>query len=190
MNPERWQKVEEVFETSIELPAEEREAFLTRACDGDTELRTEVASLLANEVEETFFQSAVADGAKTFARATVEEMIGQRIGVYRLTSLVGQGGMGAVYGAVRDDDQFNQQVAIKVIKRGMDTSLVLRRFWRERQILASLNHPNIARLLDGGTTPDGRPYFVMELVRGVAITNYCDQNRLPTRQRLDLFIKV
>ncbi|MEP7341057.1 MAG: serine/threonine-protein kinase, partial [Acidobacteriota bacterium] len=190
MTPERWQKVEEVFETSVELPLEEREAFLTRVCNGDEELRAEIASLLANEVEETYFQSAVKDGAKTFARAAVEEIVGQRIGVYRLTALVGQGGMGAVYSAIRDDDQFNQQVAIKIIKRGMDTSFVLRRFWRERQILASLNHPNIARLLDGGTTPDGRPYFVMEFIAGQPISDYCDAHQLSIPDRLKLFRQV
>ncbi len=190
MTPERWQKVEEVFETAIELPAEEREAFLTQVCGEDDDLRTEIASLLENEAEETFFQSAVKDGAQTFAHAAVEEIIGQRIGAYRITGLVGQGGMGAVYRAVRDDDQFNQQVAIKIIKRGMDTGLVLRRFWRERQILASLNHQNIARLLDGGTTPDGRPYFAMEFIEGQPISDYCEARELSIPDRLKLFRQV
>jgi serine/threonine protein kinase len=190
MTPERWQKVEEAFETAIELPSAEREAFLTRVCNGDAELRAEIASLLANEVEETFFQSAVAGGAKTFARAAAEEFVGQRIGVYRITGMIGQGGMGAVYSAVRDDDQFNQQVAIKIIKRGMDSGFVLQRFRRERQILASLNHPNIAHLLDGGTTTDGRPYFVMEFIAGQPINEYCDNHQLSVADRLKLFRQV
>ncbi len=190
MTPERWQQVEEIFLNAIDRPTEQREVFLTQVCDGDDELRAEITSLLANEAEETFFESAVADGAKTFSRAAVEEIVGQRIGVYRITALVGQGGMGAVYAAVRDDDQFNQQVAIKVIKRGMDSGLVLRRFWRERQILASLNHQNIARLLDGGTTPDGRPYFVMEFIAGQPISDYCDARELSIPDRLKLFRQV
>ncbi|MDQ3799566.1 MAG: protein kinase, partial [Acidobacteriota bacterium] len=116
--------------------------------------------------------------------------IGKKIGVYRITKEIGRGGMGAVYLAVRDDREFQQNVAIKLIKRGMDSDQVLRRFRNERQILAALNHPNIARLLDGGTTDDGLPYFVMEYIEGLPITQYCDSNRLTVRERLQLFQQV
>ncbi|MGA9772485.1 MAG: protein kinase [Blastocatellia bacterium] len=112
------------------------------------------------------------------------------IGPYRIIRRIGQGGMGAVYLAARDDEQFKKQVAIKLIRRGMDSEFVLRRFRNERQILASLDHPNIARLLDGGTTEDGRPYFVMEYIEGKPITEYADQHRLETVERLKLFCRV
>ena len=112
------------------------------------------------------------------------------IGPYKIIRRIGQGGMGAVYLAARADDQYQKQVAIKLVRTGMNSGFVLRRFLSERQILASLDHPNIARLLDGGTTPDGRPYFVMEYIEGEAITEYCDKNRLSTVERLKLFQKV
>lgn len=112
------------------------------------------------------------------------------IGQYKIIRRIGQGGMGAVYLAARADDQYQKQVAIKLVRTGMNSGFVLRRFLSERQILASLDHPNIARLLDGGTTPDGRPYFVMEYIEGEAITEYCDKNRLSTIERLKLFQKV
>ncbi|MGH9755954.1 MAG: protein kinase domain-containing protein, partial [Blastocatellia bacterium] len=117
-------------------------------------------------------------------------LIGRLIGVYRVISLIGRGGMGAVYLAERDDAQFDQQVAIKIIKRGMDTDFIRERFLRERQILAGLDHPHIARLLDGGATEDGLPYFVMEYVAGVAITDYCEANKLSIAERLKLFRQV
>ncbi|MGH9841169.1 MAG: serine/threonine-protein kinase, partial [Blastocatellia bacterium] len=115
---------------------------------------------------------------------------GARIGPYRLTRLVGRGGMGAVYEAVRDDGQFRQQVALKIIRRGMDTDFVRDRFLRERQILASLDHPHIARLLDSGATPNGRPYFVMEFVAGEPITDYCRRRQLSLNEKLKLFRDV
>ncbi|MCG3159367.1 MAG: Serine/threonine-protein kinase PknD [Acidobacteria bacterium] len=117
-------------------------------------------------------------------------MIGRQIGVYKLVREIGRGGMGAVYLAVRADDQFRQRVAIKLVKRGMDTDFVIRRFRNERQILAALNHPNIARLLDGGATDDGLPYFVMEYIEGLPIHRYCDTRRLSVRERLNLFRQV
>ena len=113
-----------------------------------------------------------------------------RLGPYRLIRELGRGGMGTVYLAVRDDDAFQKRVAIKVLKRGMDTDSIVRRFRHERQILASLEHPNIARLLDGGTTPDGLPYFAMEYVEGQPIVDYCDAHRLDTAARLELFRHV
>src|SRR5262245_37471142 len=113
------------------------------------------------------------------------DMIGRRIGPYRLVFVIGHGGMGAVYLGIRDDDQYQIRVAIKLLKRGMDTDFMLRRFRQERQILANLEHPFIARLLDGGATDDGRPYFVMEYVDGVPITKYCAEKLLSIPERLD-----
>ena len=117
-------------------------------------------------------------------------MIGQHIGLYKINREIGRGGMGTVYLATRDDDQYQKQVAIKVVKRGMDTDLVLARFRNERQILAGFDHPNIARLFDGGSTETGLPYFIMEYVEGQAIDEYCDSHRLSTAARLELFRTV
>src|SRR5262249_40010969 len=117
-------------------------------------------------------------------------LAGIRLGAYRLIEELGRGGMGSVYLAERDDDQFRKQVAVKIVKRGMDTREVLSRFRHERQILASLEHPYIARLLDGGTTPDGRPFFVMEKVDGQPIDEYCRDHSLDVESRLRLFLRV
>ncbi|MBL8167376.1 MAG: protein kinase [Acidobacteria bacterium] len=190
MTPERWQRVEELFQTVIEQPNAAREAYLTRACGGDEELRREVLSLLAHEVADTFLQDPIKTAAASLSAEPRDELIGQRIGAYRVTSLLGRGGMGEVYAAVRADQQFEQQVAIKIIRRGMDSEFIRERFLRERQILAQLEHPFIARLLDGGTTPDGLPYFVMEFVAGEPITSYCQQRQLGVREKLHLFRQV
>ena len=122
--------------------------------------------------------------------SSVDGRIGQRIGPYRIVEGIGEGGMGAVYRAVRDDDEYQKQVAIKLIQAGKDSAFVVSRFRNERQILASLDHPNIARLLDGGTTSDGAPYVVMELIEGEPIDDYCDHHRLPTSERLRIFLQV
>src|SRR5262249_43361245 len=119
-----------------------------------------------------------------------DSMIGRQIGAYRLVREIGRGGMGAVYLALRANDQSGRRVAIKLIKRGMDTDFILRRFRNERQILAALNHPNIARFLDGGATDDGLPYFVMEYIEGLPIDRYCDARRLAVAERLKLFRQV
>ena len=190
MNLQRWQRVEELFLTAVERPAAERESYLTRVCGDDDELRCEVLELLARDTAQDFLQQPIANVAKTFAAPPPEELIGERIGPYRLTQLIGRGGMGTVYEAVRDDDQFQQQVALKLIKRGMDSDFVRRRFLRERQILASLDHPHIARLFDGGSTTDGQPYFVMEFVSGETITEYCRSRNLSLDEKLKLFRDV
>src|SRR6185503_16060278 len=114
-------------------------------------------------------------------------LVGQRLGAYDVVRLVGTGGMGAVYEAVRADDQYRKRVAIKIVQAGLASELTLARFRRERQILASLEHPHIATLLDGGVTPDGRPFIVMEYVEGQPITTWCDSHALPVRERLALF---
>ena len=159
-------------------------------CGGDEELRREVLELLAHDPPETFLLDPVKQAALAVTDEQTDEMLERRIGAYRLTRLIGRGGMGAVYEAVRDDQQFEQQVAIKLIKRGMDTNFIRERFLRERQILASLDHPHIARLFDGGATADGLPYFVMELVDGEPITEYCRRRGLSLDARLKLFRAV
>ncbi|HEU0178664.1 MAG TPA: serine/threonine-protein kinase [Blastocatellia bacterium] len=190
MNPERWQRIEELFGALVDHPAAERDNYLARVCNGDEELRLEVLSLLARDTSEDFIMDPIASAALSFTAKPKDDLTGERVGSYRVTRLIGRGGMGAVYEAERDDEQFLQQVAIKIIKRGMDTDFVRDRFLRERQILASLDHPHIARLFDGGATPTGLPYFVMEFVAGEPITSYCRRSQLSVNEKLKLFRKV
>jgi eukaryotic-like serine/threonine-protein kinase len=190
MSPERWQRIEELFGTVVDRPTAERAAYLTNVCGGDEELRREVLSLLARDTDEDFIQNPIARAAVSLSPEPHDELLDKRIGSYRLTRLIGRGGMGAVYEAVRDDAQFQQLVAIKLIKGGMDSDFVRERFVRERQILASLDHPYIARLFDGGQTADGRPYFVMEFVAGEPITDYCYRRELTLEEKLKLFRNV
>ncbi len=190
MSPERYQQVKQLFQSALELEPEKRAAFLAEACARDDDLRAEVESLLASHKgAESFIEMPALAGAPTLpAEEITDPMVGRRIGSYRLIRELGHGGMGAVYLAVRADEQFQKRVAIKLVKRGLDTDL--QRFRNERQILASLDHPNIARLLDGGTTEDGLPYFVMEYVEGQPLVEYCDQRKLSTAERLKLFRTV
>ncbi|HEX7999681.1 MAG TPA: protein kinase [Pyrinomonadaceae bacterium] len=194
MTPERWKKVEEVFESALERAPEERSAYLTQACAGDAALRNQVETLIASyEKAGSFIEEPVLGTAvlpETVVDETVNTLIGLRLGSYKIVREIGRGGMGSVYLAMRADDEFQKRVAIKLIKRGMDTDFIVRRFRHERQILASLDHPNIARLLDGGTTEDGLPYFVMEFVEGQPIHHYCDTQKLSTTERLKLFVKA
>src|SRR5215831_1102066 len=190
MNPERWQRIEELFRAVADRPPAEREDYLTRACGGDVELRREVLELVAHDIADCFLDNPIKKTARAVVAAPPDEHAGQRIGPYRLTRLIGRGGMGAVYEAVSDDDEFRQRVAIKLIKRGMESDFVRKRFLRERQILASLDHPHIARLLDGGTTAEGQPYFVMEFVAGETITAYCNRRQLSLDGKLKLFRDV
>lgn len=180
MTPERYQEVKRILGEALERRPEERTTFLTDACSGDPELRHEVDSLLG----------ADAAAGEFLTQPALEGLPGSRLGPYKVFEEIGRGGMGAVYRAVRDDEQFQQEVAIKVVKRGMDTDAVLERFRYERQILAFLNHPNIGRLLDGGATDDGRPYLVMEFIEGTPITQYCEDHRLTNRERIQLFLRV
>jgi serine/threonine protein kinase/predicted negative regulator of RcsB-dependent stress response len=192
MTPERWQQVKMIFNAVLEQAPDRRAAFLDEACAGDEALRREVASLLASEADLGSFIAApvVEDAAGMLASTQAESIAGQRIGPYRVVCELGHGGMGAVYLAARADDEFKRQVAIKLIKRGMDTDFIISRFRHERQILASFDHPNIARLLDGGTTEDGLPYFVMEYIEGQPISQYCDEHRLNITERVKLFRQV
>ena len=191
LDPKRWLRVEELFTRASELEAEVRAAYLDEACGGDTGLRDYVLDLLRADpsfdvtVEKTIAETAL----RVFAAddANADEMQGEMIGPYQVVRLLGAGGMGMVYLAKRADQQFDQQVAIKLGRhRLVDPDTVLR-LRNERQILADLDHPNIARLFDGGTTDDGVPYLVMEYIDGIRVDTYCDVHRLDLSQRLDIF---
>jgi eukaryotic-like serine/threonine-protein kinase len=181
----------ELFLKALEKPTPaERAAFLEGACGDDVELRAAVEALLADHREDSFLeQPAVASPATVRITPPNDEQVGTVIGRYKLLEKLGEGGFGAVW-AAEQREPVRRRVALKIIKLGMDTKQVVARFEAERQALAVMDHPNIAKVLDAGATDTGRPYFVMELVRGVRITDYCDQNGLSTRERLDLFIKV
>ena len=185
MTPERYQQLMKVVDQVIDLPPEDRHAILNQFCKGDRALRREAEQLLAAKVNITEFLEH--SPLEALNDVTADSMVDRRIGRYRITEAIGRGGMGAVYKGVRDDDEYQTEVAIKLIKRGMDTDYILRRFRNERQILANLNHPNIARLLDGGTTEDGLPYFVMEYIDGQAIDDYCSEKSFTTEECLQLF---
>ena len=166
------------------MPSHDRPRFLDSVCADDADLRREVESLLAAHSAAGSFL----DHPATWSEIEIPDLTGQRIGPWKIERELGRGGMGIVYLAVRADGQFDQQVALKVILRGMDSEAVLRRFLAERRILASLTHPHIARLLDGGTTAEGRPYFVMEAIEGESLLDYCDGHSLGLEARLRLFL--
>ncbi len=191
MTREEWQEVQVLVYDALQYPETDRPAFLDQACTGKPELRQEVASLLdeADEASDFFDQPVVPLGSLPEHERSGAHRIGRRMGHYVIRREVGSGGMGSVFLASRADD-YEKPVAIKVLKLGMDTVEIVRRFQHERQILANLDHPNISKLLDGGSTDDGRPYFVMERVEGQPIDGYCDGHKLTLRQRLELFRKV
>jgi serine/threonine protein kinase/tetratricopeptide (TPR) repeat protein len=187
-NPERWRRLKEILADALEQSSlEERTALLRRACTNDATLLREAQQLLEHDT--TVFEE-FAEFAATRLRENEGGRIGERLGAYAIVREIGRGGMGAVYLAERADGQFQKRVAIKVLKRGTDTEEVLRRFQTERQILAELEHPNITRLLDAGTTADGLPYFVMEFVEGTPLTRFVQRENVDLRGRLSLFIKV
>ncbi len=194
MNANR-QQLKELFHAAVELAPHDREAFLKANCAMDDELHCEVSALLtAHESAGDFIQQPalvdvglVANDGQANSNAAIT---GQQIGSYQILRELGRGGMGSVYLATRADESFDKQVALKLIKRGMDSDAIIKRFVMERQILANLDHPNIARLIDGGTTEDGLPYFVLEYIEGTTITRYCDQHKLNTIERLKLFRQV
>jgi serine/threonine protein kinase/Tfp pilus assembly protein PilF len=194
VTPERYRQVKNLFQLVLDQPPADRRTYLERACGSDTELFTQVRELLkADYKSEDFLEKpAVTPISKVLAEAAadMQETMPGKIGPYAIQKLLGSGGMGAVYLASRADKSYDKQVAIKVIHKGMQSDKILQRFRRERQIVASLDHPNIARLLDGGATDDGRPYIVMEYVEGQAIDTWCDQKRLTTEKRLQLFLQV
>ncbi|MDR3457535.1 MAG: tetratricopeptide repeat protein [Verrucomicrobiae bacterium] len=180
-----------VFTEAIHLPVAERAAYLTRACGDDAGLRQRVESLLQVHERVGDFLEQPPQNFTTAARSdgVSGEKPGDRIGRYKLLQQIGEGGCGVVYMA-EQEEPVRRRVALKIIKPGMDTKSVIARFEAERQALALMEHPNIAKVFDAGATGSGRPYFVMELVRGVKITEYCDQNSLTTEERLKLFIEV
>jgi eukaryotic-like serine/threonine-protein kinase len=191
-----------VFAAALELPADKRGAYLDQACAGDSALRGQVEALLrVHDDAGNFFDKlasvakAAAEGQMPGSSGTIRlpsipsEKPGDRIGRYKLLQQIGEGGCGVVYMA-EQEEPVRRRVALKVIKLGMDTKTVIARFEAERQALALMDHPNIAKVLDAGATETGRPYFIMELVRGIKITDYCDQNNLPTHERLELFIQI
>ena len=188
MDAARWHTVRHLFDQAVTLDLDEASAWLARACAGDERLRAEVDALLAaHRAAGDFIETPAVDDALKVVHDTQRNLTpGDRVGPYTVIREIGRGGMGVVYLAAREDAQFRQRVALKLIKRGLDTDEILHRFLSERQILASLNHPHIARLFDGGTTEEGRPYFVMEYVDGLPLVRYCDDRRLSTRERLRL----
>ncbi len=190
MTPERWQQIREVFDRAVSLEAGDRAAYLDTACGSDSELRHEVQSLLFSDREAGtgFLNTPAVD--LTQPEPAAASRVGRRIGAYTILEEIGHGGMGEVYRADRADGQYEKEVAIKLVRGGYDTATVLERFRHERQILASLDHPNIARLLDGGTTDEGIPYLVMELIEGTPIDQYCSAQHLTVTERLRLFLQV
>jgi formylglycine-generating enzyme required for sulfatase activity len=189
MNPEHWQRICAVFGEAVRHPPAERRAFLDRACAADAALRAEVEGLLDQDVraeQARFLAPPPPDPARAPLR---DRMLGRRVGPYEIRERIGDGGMGSVYRAVRVDD-YRQEVALKLLRHGLDSDEALGRFRAERQVLAELQHPHIARLLDGGTTEEGLPYLVMELVEGWPINRYCDARQLPTTPRLGLLRTV
>jgi serine/threonine protein kinase/tetratricopeptide (TPR) repeat protein len=193
MLPKRWDEIKDKLDAVLELDPAQRAAYLDEVSAADPELRQELDSLIAShEKADTDFLNILPlqPALSHTASNDRDPMIGRRLGAYEIVEQIGAGGMGEVYRAFRADDQYRKQVAIKLVRAGQDSGFVIRRFKNERQILASLDHSNIAHLLDGGTTEEGVPYFVMELIEGQPIDEYGDRQKLPTSERLKLFLQV
>ena len=196
MTPERWVQIRRIFEGALERPQQDRANYLRGVCARDDQLRQEVETLLASHDESGDFLNqpaaelpgALLRTSDDLSSAEFPRML--RAGPYQLERRIGRGGMGSVWLASRVDHEYQRKVAIKMVKRGMDSAEILRRFRRERQLLAGLDHPNIARLIDGGSTPDGLPYLVMEYVEGTPIDHYCEQRKSSISERLNLFRSV
>src|SRR6478752_814440 len=195
LDPRHWDRLKTILGEALEQNSSAaRIAFVERRCGQDTDLLEEVESLLA-EAEALLkertdgFEDCAQNAASTFWEEGPPRT-GQRVGAYVIVRELGRGGMGTVFLAERADGQFEKQVAIKILNRGADTAEILRRFRAERQILARLDHPNIARLLDAGTTGDGLPYFIMDYIVGAPVTRFAVAQKLSTRQRLELFLKI
>lgn len=194
MTPERWAQIRQVFDGAIERPAQDRAAYLRVVCARDDELRREVETLLvSHDQSDEFLNTPAAE--LNHALGLLEDGSGEfpripRVGPYQLEKRIGRGGMGSVWLASRFDHEYERKVAVKMVKQGMDSAEILRRFRMERQVLAGLDHPNIARLIDGGSTPEGLPYLVMEYVEGTPIDHYCESRQIPISDRLKLFRNV
>jgi eukaryotic-like serine/threonine-protein kinase len=192
MDPERWIRIKNLFQRVIELPASDQSAFLERECPDDDDLKSLVVQMIeADRLAESFLENPPTVLSRVGGSVFIsEERIGTTVGGYTITGKLGEGGMGTVYLARATDETFQRVVAVKIVKHVLDTQTILERFYNERQILAALDHPNIARLIDGGITGDGLPYFIMEYVDGKTITEYCDQKQATLSERLHLFAKV
>ena len=185
--------LEAIFFAALEKPAAERGSYLEEACEEDADLRRRVERMLTAQMDAASFletppSAIVREALPTLDQAPLEKP-GTQIGPYKLLQQIGEGGMGVVYMA-EQHEPVKRRVALKIIKPGMDTRQVIARFEAERQALSLMDHPNIAKVLDAGTTDSGRPYFVMELVKGQPITQYCDEKHLTPRQRLELLLPV
>jgi len=192
ITPERWQKIKELLLSAQELDPAERAGFLLEACGSDQALRDEVESLLASDDSAIEFGLSTAGLLRNtgLSAAAPDPMVGRRVGAYEIVRQIGQGGMAVVYLAVRADDAYRKQVAVKLVRSGLDNAEVLSRFRNERQTLAGLDHPNIVRLIDGGSTTEGLPFLVMDYVEGTPIDDYCDHQQLSIEARLRLFCTV
>jgi serine/threonine protein kinase len=197
LTPERWAQIRQIFDGALERPEVDRAAYLRVVCARDDELRREVESLITSHESAGDFldkpAASISGSTRTLVSSSVEipeYPPGYRVGVYELQKCIGRGGMGSVWLATRSDNEFKKHVAIKLVKRGMDTQEILRRFRLERQVLAGLTHANIAALIDGGSTADGLPYLVMEYVEGIRIDRYCEKHKSTITERLKLFRDV
>ena len=187
-----WDKIKFLFKEAVELSPEGREVFLNEKCKDDPSLRKEIESLIESDQKvEDFLENPLIE-TKEFISGenSADPFIGLQLGKYRVEKKIGEGGMAVVYSAVRTDEQFKKKVAIKFIKRGMDTDEIIKRFKIEQQALAGLDHPLIAKIIDGGTTDNGLPYFIMELVEGEAVDKYCVSKNLSITKKLELFRKI
>lgn len=195
MDPEKWRRVKEVFDGALACDSEAQSRYIAEACQGDPDILNEVETLLHHhqQANSQFLNQGAGASSDTAAIAQADlpsSRVGRRVGVYQLLEEIGHGGMGQVFRAARVDGLYEKQVAIKFVRGGFDTASLLERFRNERQILASLDHANIARLLDGGTSDDGTPYLVMELIDGTPIDEYCRQQALGIPEKLKLFRQV
>lgn len=185
MTPEKWLKIKEIFNEAVEMETSKRASFVQSACQDDEEILSEVEKLLDEDTkDETLFDPFI----ESNPFLTKPDALGSVIGKYKVIKEIGEGGMGSVYLAEREE--LGNKVALKIVKSGMNTADLLRRFKTEQQILANLEHPNIARLLDNGTTEDGLPYYVMEYVEGETLLKFADENQLSTKDRLQIFRKI
>jgi serine/threonine-protein kinase len=189
MNADRWEKIEMLCYEAERLEQPERDTYLNNTCGKDTELLADVKSLL-DQSDRPWLQQPLVQVKSSLVFSREDALGDQTIGPYRIIRTIASGGMGRVYLAVRDDDQFERFVALKVIRKGLLSDEILNRFYEERQILASLNHPNIARLFDGGSTEDGTPWFAMEYIEGQPITDYCRLHNLSLDEKIELFLTV
>ncbi|MGA9772529.1 MAG: protein kinase [Blastocatellia bacterium] len=185
MSPEKWNEIKRIFNEVADLSPTEQSGYLDSACE-DTEMRRELEQMLAADRANSFTQSPLA----YLADDESAHFKDRKIGRYRILGEVGRGGMGTVFAALRDDGEFEQKAAVKIIRRGLNTHMIARRFRQERQILASLEHANIARLLDGGMSEEGLPFYVMEFIEGEPIDRYCGSRELNVTARLELFRQV